>query len=225
MTSPDLWSTFRLARCYPTPTFAWYSACKMLTDPVYGAVAGRLGTSELPLLDLGCGLGLCAFYLREAGFRGGVRGIDSDERKIAAAVTVAQRRGEAMRFECASVLDPEVLGQIADHRGHVVMLDVLHYLEPASQEVLLRHIAEALVPGAWAILRLTPRTGGWRFRMTRAEERVMQMVGWVRRTRLHFPTIEQVAAPFESKGHAAEVVPLWGRTPFNSYLFVARHRG
>jgi hypothetical protein len=39
---------------------------------------------------------------------------------------------------------------------------------------------------------------------------------------VHYPTIEEVVAPFRARGFTWEVRPLWGRTPFNSHLFILR---
>jgi hypothetical protein len=44
----------------------------------------------------------------------------------------------------------------------------------------------------------------------------------MKRTERHYPSIDEVTAPFRARGLSVEVRPLWGRTPFNSYLFVVR---
>ena len=79
----------KLAAPFPGTWDRTYVASKVKTDPLYGAVYEELRTSELPLLDLGCGLGLLAFYLRERGLNFPVRGLDYDSRKIDSAQKVA----------------------------------------------------------------------------------------------------------------------------------------
>src|SRR5690606_9789718 len=53
----------KLAAPFSTRWDRNYVAAKVKTDPLYGAVYDELRGSDLPLLDLGCGLGLLAFYL------------------------------------------------------------------------------------------------------------------------------------------------------------------
>jgi len=51
-----------------------------------------------------------------------------------------------------------------------------------------------------------------------AAELFARGVQWIHAERLHFPTRERIVSAFE--GFDAEVMPLWGATPFNNYLFV-----
>ncbi|MFT4548607.1 MAG: hypothetical protein ACI9MB_002560, partial [Verrucomicrobiales bacterium] len=57
----------KLARLFGSPWHRNYVKSKLRTDPLYDGVFGELVDEVLPLLDLGCGLGLLAFYLRERG--------------------------------------------------------------------------------------------------------------------------------------------------------------
>lgn len=211
--------SMRIARRFSSQTLRHYSACKLASDPVYRAVAQRLHPINLPLLDIGCGIGLCPFYLRECGYTGPIWGVDFDGRKIAAAQEHAARHYEGITFDVGSAEDPDIFAPLRERVGHVVMLDVLHYFKIETQQVVLRRIAEAVAPGGWAILRATPRDTSWRFRCTAAEEWLIQRIGWMKRAPVRFPTVEQITAPFEQAGFSAEVRPLWGKTPFNSHLF------
>ncbi|MEM7387048.1 MAG: class I SAM-dependent methyltransferase, partial [Verrucomicrobiota bacterium] len=69
-----------LARSFSKPWYRHYSASKLKTDPLYRGVAGALkaGDPTLPLLDIGCGIGLLAFYLRRCGMNAPVHGVDYD---------------------------------------------------------------------------------------------------------------------------------------------------
>ncbi len=108
----------RVAARYPTRFFRHYARGKIAGDPLYDAVFERLrGTSE-PILDLGCGAGFLALYLRERGMTAPIRGIDHDAGKIAIAQSVA---GEGMTFEQGDVRDAE------EWPGTILMLDLLHY--------------------------------------------------------------------------------------------------
>ena len=209
----------RIASCFRNPVLRGYSLGKLLTDPVYAAVFDRVLSTEVPLLDLGCGIGLCPFYLRDRGYRGPMLGVDSDGRKIKAAQRASARHGLGVEFRLADAADPTVLEAQRHRPGHVLMLDVLHYFQPEAQARVLTHIAQTVGPGGCAILRVTPADDSRRFKVSKAEEWVTQRIGWMASPPEHFPTIEQVATPFQVLGFSCDSGPLWGRTPFNSYLF------
>ena len=96
------------------------------------------------------------------------------------------------------------------------MLDVLHYLDDGAQTALLRHAAQSDV----VIIRDAVRDGSWRYRATYAQETFARAVRWLQAERLNFPRRETIADAFP--GFESEIVPLWGRMPFNNYLFVFR---
>jgi SAM-dependent methyltransferase len=195
-----------------------YARSKLSTDPLYAAVAERLNGHGLPLVDVGCGVGLMQFYLREAGYAGPIVGIDHDSRKIAE----ARRVGASYRdLEFATA---DALGAL--RRGSsVLLLDVLHYLRTDEQKRLLTVAAEAVAPGGLVIIRDAVRDGSWRYRLTYLQETFARCVRWLKAERLNFQTREFVVEPFLARGFDVEVAPLWGRTPFNSYLFVFRRPG
>jgi hypothetical protein len=68
------------------------------------------------------------------------------------------------------------------------------------------------------IIRDAIRDGSWRYRFTYAQEMFSRLVRWLRAERLHFPARDDVTSPFAK--FDVEVMPLYGRTPFNNYLFV-----
>jgi hypothetical protein len=51
------------------------------------------------------------------------------------------------------------------------------------------------------------------------EEWFVHFVRWIPVTGTNFPTREEVFAPFLRAGITGHVQPMWGYTPFNSYLF------
>jgi 2-polyprenyl-3-methyl-5-hydroxy-6-metoxy-1,4-benzoquinol methylase len=193
-----------------------YVRGKLKTDPAYGAVLDLLGESAFPVLDVGCGLGLLEFYLRERGFVPSMTGIDFDARKIAAAQQVGEKSYRSLRFSVGDVMCTDAFV------GNVVMLDVLHYLPKSRHAPLLEHLADLVAPGGICVIRATPRDGSWRFRITRMQEVFLYAIRWMKSGAVHYPKVEEVVAPFEQRGFRCEVRPLWGRTPFNSHLFVFR---
>lgn len=185
-----------------------YARSKLARDPVYAAVAARL--PNLPLLDLGCGVGLLALSLRQRGFLAPVTGIDHDARKIDA----ARKAAPFAEFRHADVRDA------IDFRGSVAMLDVLHYFGDDDQQRILRNAAASVAPGGVAIIRDAINDGSWRYRATYVEETFARAVGWLKGERLNFPARDSIAGAFP--GFESEIVPMWGRSPFNNYLFVFR---
>ena len=195
-----------------------YARGKLRSDPVYRASFARLGASALPLLDIGCGLGLHAFYLRERGYSAPILGLDVDAKKIAAgqAVAAAHYPGVTLRIGDGAAL-PEF-------SGHVSLLDVLHYFSPDAQAALLAGLAQRTAPGGWCIIRTTPRDGSWRFRATQALEHFARGIAWMTRPALAFPTLAGIAREFPEAEFTHDVQPLWGNTPFNSWLLAFQRR-
>ncbi len=190
-----------------------YVRGKLRWDPVFAAVATRVIDSPHPLLDIGCGLGLLGQYLREHGFHSPYRGLDLDSRKIAQA-------------RAAAVADMDfVTGtstELPAFEGNVALIDLLHYLSADQQQQTLAAAAACVAPDGVLLIRNVLRDRSWRFGATRLEERLAYTVGWMRSPTRHFPARAEIEQPLSSMGFAVRVEPLWGRTPFNSYLFVAR---
>lgn len=193
-----------------------YVRGKLRSDPIFAAAFELLKDSALPVLDVGCGLGLFEFYLREHGFAPPLVGLDFDAGKIAEARRVAARHYREVTFTVGDVL------AAGGFCGHVVLFDVLHYLPAERQAVVLDHLAGQVAPGGLCLIRATPRDGSWRFRVTQCEELFLRASQWMKSRARHYATFEEIVAPFRARGFSCEARPLWGRTPFNSHLFVFR---
>jgi len=191
----------RVAVLYPTRFLRSYVRWKIAADPVYDAVFRH---ARGPIVDLGCGAGVLAAYLRARGFDAPIVGVDHDVRKIEAA------RGLGLRDAMFEVADAASIAM----RGTVTMLDLLHYFDDAAQRSLLARAAEANV----VVIRDGVRDGSWRYRATYAQETFARGIRWLKADRLNFPLRETIAGAFA--GFESEIVPLWGRMPFNNYLFV-----
>jgi hypothetical protein len=72
------------------------------------------------------------------------------------------------------------------------------------------------------VIRNVLRDRSWRFRATVLEERFSRALGWMRCATGHFPARDEIESPLREAGFDVRVKPLWGRTPFNSWLIVAR---
>lgn len=194
-----------------------YVYWKIRIDPVYAAVAQRLEQMDRPLLDLGCGLGVLEFYLRESGIDSPITGLDRDEDKIDAARRVAANY-TGLTFESGFLTE---LDQIP---GHVALIDVIHYLDDDLQQRLLRSIGERLTEGSRVILRQTLADRGWRSRVTWLGEVFARITGWNLMSTINVPTLESIDACFPAERFDRYLAPLWGRTPFNGFLLEYRRR-
>jgi trans-aconitate methyltransferase len=202
------------ARYRRWPNLYYYAQGKLRLDPAYPFVAAALHGSDRPLLDIGCGMGLLAAWLRAHGHRGPIRGLDVDAEKVAVANDILA--GEAAEFTAGDAR------HLPPHQGDVVVLDVLHYFPDSDQADLLRGIAAAVAPGGTAWIRVTLADRSWRYAVTRMEEWFVQASGWIPTSGWNFPTADEVAGPLTTAGLAVDARPMWGLTPFNSYLFTAR---
>jgi 2-polyprenyl-3-methyl-5-hydroxy-6-metoxy-1,4-benzoquinol methylase len=186
---------------------------------VFPAVWEVLQQSAQPVLDVGCGVGLLPFYLRERGFEKPIIGLDVDVRKVREATAVATTRYTGIRF-----MEHDVAKQLADFSGNVALLDVLHYLTPLRQRTLLSELSTCVPAGAMLLLRDCPRDDSVRFWMTYAGERFAQTVSWNLGVPLHFPTRDSINASFAEQEFARAEEPAYGGTPFNNRLFTFQRR-
>lgn len=210
----------RIAQLYDNPVQRGYVRGKLAADPVYAATATLVAGTSRPLLDIGCGIGLLGLYLHAQGHTQPWLGLDQDARKIAAGQQAVRRAGleASMRLEQADV------DELPPIHGHVALLDVLHYLPAARQAPLLQAAARQLAPDGCLIIRNVLRDRSWRFHATRAEEFLLRTSGWIPGGAQHYPSADEVRAPLEVAGLDVQIRPLRGRTPFNSFLIVARPR-
>lgn len=214
---PDRDARRAIANRYGSRWQRLYARVKLATDPLYAAAAQAIdAATPLPLMDVGCGMGLLGQYLQACGLLHGYCGIDHDERKIEAGRKAAEGIGNALLFQHADVAN------LPDVRGHVAVLDVLHYLSKARQITLLGQLSDHVAPGGILVLRNVLRERNWRFHATVFEEKLLHASGWMRVAPSYYPTIKDVCIPLENAGLEVTISPLWGHTPYNSYLVVAR---
>jgi len=213
-----------IARAF-LPTRPWgnrydyyYTRTKLRTDPLYPGVLEALRDTAWPVLDIGCGLGLLAHALRADGQLQPYLGMDIDCAKIPRARQAAARAGlSQVHFETG---DAAALAQ--GHRGSVAILDVLHYLPAPAQAHLLGIIAGMLAEGACLVIR-TPLAGdNARGRTTRFVDRLAHVIGWMETVPSVYPSQDGLRAMLAAQGLVADFRPLYGHTPFNNWLVVAR---
>jgi 2-polyprenyl-3-methyl-5-hydroxy-6-metoxy-1,4-benzoquinol methylase len=203
----------RIADQFDSRFLRSYSRSKLRSDPVYRAVLERLRGTSAPLFDIGCGVGLLEFFMRENGVGNEIAGIDHDGRKVSMAISISTR------YSGLSFRTGDAREEIPD--GHnVLLIDVLQYFSPEDQRRILANAVAAVPDPGMVIIRSAVRATTLRFAVNAVQERFSRAIRWLRAERLSFPSREEIVAAFP--GFEAEVVPMWGHTPFNNYLFVFR---
>src|SRR5206468_386878 len=104
-----------------------------------------------------------AVLLCESGAASRVRGFDWDGAKV----EVARRAAHGLPAEFAQGDVRSVEAAAADT---VLLVDVLHYFDRATQDALLAHAASMVKPGGRLLLRDADTARGWRSTMTRLPE-------------------------------------------------------
>jgi len=208
---------FRPSRQLGSRRDYYYSRGKLGSDPLYPGVLAALAPAPAPLLDIGCGLGLLAHVLRQAGQRQPYLGVDIDADKIARAQSAATRVALAdARFACV-----DASAALPDHHGSVALLDVLQYLPAQAQAALLGQAAARVAPGGRLVIRTTLADNSGRDRTTRITDMLAHLVGWMGTRPRHYPDAASVRAPLEAAGLCLQMAPLYGNTPFNNWLICA----
>ncbi|MEP6808729.1 MAG: class I SAM-dependent methyltransferase [Chthoniobacterales bacterium] len=196
-----------------------YASSKLRSDPVFAAAFELLRETSDPLLDVGCGVGLLPFYLRERGFREQIQGLDIDGPKVRCGSAIAREN-----YHEIELCEQDVATAVLAFRGNVAVFDLLHYLPPAVQQGLLVRLAAFVPVGGLFLIRESVREPSARFLMTYAGEIFAQAVSWNVGAPLHFPAPASLQTAFPETEWTRAQQSAWGRTPFNNRLFVFRRR-
>ncbi|MEX1117057.1 MAG: class I SAM-dependent methyltransferase [Akkermansiaceae bacterium] len=207
----------KIAALFPGRWNRNYVASKLRTDPLYTALEAELRGSNMPLLDLGCGLGLLAFFLRAKGIDAPIHGLDYDPRKIDS----ARRAAITSNSEGLSFAHHDARSGLPEHSGNVSILDILQFFTPAELRDLLELAASRVAPGGKLVIRSGLRDASWRFKITVLGDWLAKATFWMKAAPTHYPTVndlKDILTPFGE----VRISPLWGGTPFNNHLIVLR---
>jgi 2-polyprenyl-3-methyl-5-hydroxy-6-metoxy-1,4-benzoquinol methylase len=210
----------KLAEPFPGIWDRCYIRAKIKTDPLYSAVYDELSTSQLPLLDLGCGLGLLAFYLRERGLTFPIQGLDYDSRKIASARKVSV----SLADHDLAFSTHDARQGLPEYSGNISILDILQFFTPQEQETLLSRAAERTPPGGKLVIRSGLLDDSRRFKITVACDYFAKISFWMKAAPTHYPTAQDFQRILSAYGKV-RISPLWGGTPFNNHLIVMEKAG
>ena len=198
-----------------------YTRGKLLTDPLYGGVFNELESSRFPLLDIGCGLGILAMYLRERGWRNPISGIDYDLEKILRGGKMLERGG----YQNISLQQGDARTGLPEHLGDVTILDIMQFFNPEEQKQLLSAAAERVAPGGKLIIRSGLAEKNLRFFVTWLGDIFAKCTFWMKAAPVHYPDADFFRNVLEGEGFEVEIRPFWGKTPFNNYLILACRPG
>ena len=198
----------------------FYVPSKLRSDPVYEAVRQELSSAPLPVLDVGCGLGLLTHYLRESGYNVPMTGFDCDQRKVECARTMAGKAG----YQDVTFCQGDVRQDLPAHSGHVVMLDILQFMPLTDQVALLRTAATRVAPSGKLIIRSCLRDDSQRFQMTVLGDWLAKVTLWMKQGPVAYPSAEDLQSALGPLGLSLDIRPLWGGTPFNNHLIVAQRQ-
>jgi SAM-dependent methyltransferase len=207
------------ARYSPRDRYARHFAQGKLTrDPVFEHLLdNELIADDARILDLGCGQGVLGALLAARGRHGRwrYRGIDLSARGI-----------ERARYAVGPAGDLAV-GDMRDtsfgEADVVVILDVLHYVQPGEQADVIRRVRDALSGGGTLILRVADAAAGLRFRITTALDLAATRIRGQRVKHLHHVPLAERVRELESHGFRVEAVPMSKGAPFANVLLVARY--
>lgn len=212
--------------------FAWHFARgKLGGDPVF---AGLLEHGLLPrgahIVDIGCGQGLLASWLlsaqslQEKGLwpanwpgapkPASIHGIELMPRDVERA---RRALGNSARFTVGDMCRADF-----GKADAVVILDVLHYVNYAAQDDVLRRVRDALAPGGTLILRVGDAAAGLPFQMSVWVDRVVTFVRGHRNSRMYCRPLAEWQASLAALGFSVDTLPMNKGTPFANILLVAR---
>ena len=206
---------------------------KLRGDPMFTALlANGLIAERVRILDLGCGQGLLAAWLAAAAechrarkwcaswppppAAWSFRGIELMPRDVA-------RANRALGVT-ASVEQGDIRATAFGTADLVVILDVLHYLDRASQEAVLSRVRTALSPAGVLLLRIGDASGGLRFQISNWVDRIVLLLrskGW---GQLHCRSLQEWISLLDRVGFVTNTIPMSANTPFSNVLLAARPR-
>lgn len=213
-------------------SFAWHFARgKLGGDPVFaGLLEHGLIADNARILDIGCGQGLLASWLHTAKALHGrgdwpqhwpapprtraIHGIELMPRDVARARAAL---GDAATFAVGDMCTTDF-----GHADVVVILDVLHYVDIAAQDDVLRRVRDALAPHGTLLLRVGDAGAGLPFKVSLWVDHVVTFVRGHRNARLYCRTLDAWRATLAALGFDVHALAMHQGTPFANVLLIAK---
>lgn len=212
-----------------TSITAWeFARAKLRNDPVYRAV---LLADWLPragrLVDIGCGQGLLLALLAEARLAAS-KGVwpaawPAPPPLALAGVELRTRMSRLARHALAAdatIVTADAREADLGRADVIVIFDVLHLIDAASQAAIVARAAAALEPGGRLLVREADAAAGWRFRMVRLGNRLTALVQGRWFAPFAFRAGAEWRALLRDAGLDVSVQPMGEGTPFANVLIV-----
>jgi uncharacterized protein (DUF2062 family) len=169
----------------------YYVASKLVSDPVLEQISSLEGDFGR-VVDVACGRGQLGLALLELGRARSLVGFDLDPRKIETAQTAA---GADACFEVADARQATI-----PEADSLLLIDVLHYLEPAERQRLLGRAAASVSPGGRLLLRELDAGRGRRAWPAMLAEKLARRSGVNRGATLSFVGIDEILRELAALG-------------------------
>ncbi|VTU34918.1 Trans-aconitate methyltransferase [Variovorax sp. PBS-H4] len=218
-------------------SFAWHFARgKLGRDPVFRGLIerGLIGDRRRRVVDIGCGQGLFASLLSA------MAGMQAKPRGWPAAWAATPAMAEYTGIE----LMPKDVARAQASIGHlepaprlvcedmckaalpacdlVVILDVLHYVDHAAQEGVLRRVHGALQPGGRLLLRVGDAASRRGFAVSQWVDRTVTRIRGHRVSPTWGRTLSEWTGLLQGLGFSpVQSIPMSAGTPFANVLLVA----
>ena len=188
------------------PSQAHYAWWKVKLDPIFKNVFAAVPDGKV-ILDAGCGPGLMSNGLAMQSPANRVIGVDLDERKLAAA------KHAARSLPNAQYLAADLLTYEFPPADVVLMIDILHYWQPAKQQHLIAKAAGCLPAGGLLIFREGLDSPSIGHRVVHTFERFAVLLGHnPRGDGLNFQSADFYRRAFEGAGmELTQSAADWGR--------------
>ncbi len=131
---------------YKGPVLEWYARVKVTLEKNYEPFH-KLVPLDATITDIGCGNGFMVWMLSFLSPARKITGLDYDSEKIEVAANISTPN-DRVNFRQADIVKEEL-----SPSDVFIMADVIHYLLPTQQEVVLRKMMNALNPDGLIILR------------------------------------------------------------------------
>jgi SAM-dependent methyltransferase len=207
---------------------------KLAADPIFVALLEQgVFPAGSRVLDLGCGRGLLSAWFLAAerlaalgrwqapimppqGLR--FRGVELMTRETDCGNRALHPiYGERVQFVGGDMRFAELRDADA-----IAILDALHYIPYADQDIMLDRIRAALGSGGLFVTRIGDAGGGLRFVLSQIADCVISFTQGHRLTRMWCRPLPVWISVLRAKGFAVDSQPMSAGTPFANYMLVAR---
>jgi len=199
------------------PILEWYLRVKLKLEDnyeIYNLLMPRHGE----ILDLGCGYGFISYMLMFTADDRYVTGVDFDAEKIGLAGNCFSKNNRIC-FICSDVSEYEITP-----KNGFILSDVLHYLPPGKQEILLRKCFSNLEPGGVILIREANAELTGRHKKSLMTEFLSTRIGFnktaTKDKQLYFTSAGQIRAMAKEHGLSMKIID--NKKVTSNNLFVLR---